>query len=82
MPECPKCGSKLGRIHRRPVDRFYSLINPIIRYRCRNIKCHWEGNMRDPSQTLTKKRQNIFLWAAILVGAIGFGLALGKILNK
>ena len=42
---CPKCGSKLHRVHRTRLDR---LIGPIFlpnaaRYRCSNSGCRWSG---------------------------------------
>jgi len=42
---CPKCGSKLHRVHRTRLDR---LLGPIFlpnsaRYRCSNSSCRWSG---------------------------------------
>jgi len=42
---CPKCGSKLHRVHRTQLDR---LLGPIFlpnsaRYRCSNSSCRWSG---------------------------------------
>jgi hypothetical protein len=42
---CPKCGSKLNRIHRTRLDR---MLGPIflphaVRYRCSNSNCRWSG---------------------------------------
>ena len=42
---CPCCQGKLVREHRRIVDRLYSLVRPIKRYRCDNFACQWLGNM-------------------------------------
>lgn len=47
MPLCPKCGSNLRRIHRRPVDRALSLAYPVSRFRCSNHDCRWQGNMAE-----------------------------------
>ena len=43
---CPKCGESLYRIHRRIVDRVASLVVPLQRFRCANVECLWEGNLR------------------------------------
>ena len=42
---CPLCRWKLIRQRRRPVDRLWSLIQPIKRYRCENFSCQWVGNL-------------------------------------
>jgi hypothetical protein len=42
---CPKCGSKLHRIHRNSWDRFLSrtLLLGARRYQCENPECGWSG---------------------------------------
>jgi hypothetical protein len=40
---CPRCGSELHRIHRRPRDRLLDLFVPVRRYRCKNRDCSWRG---------------------------------------
>jgi len=45
-PVCPRCGMAVIRIPRRPLGRWLSLIRPVRRYRCPNIACGWEGNLR------------------------------------
>ncbi len=40
---CPKCGGRLHRVHRRPIDRLVNVIVPVVRYRCRNPECGWRG---------------------------------------
>lgn len=46
-PVCPRCGSSVFRITRRPLDRLLSLVAPVQRYKCRaekaNFDCMWEG---------------------------------------
>lgn len=42
---CPRCQGKLVREHRRLLDRLYSLVRPLKRYRCGNLACQWEGNI-------------------------------------
>jgi hypothetical protein len=42
---CPKCGSKIHRVHRTRLDR---ILGPIFlpqsaRYRCSNSECRWSG---------------------------------------
>jgi hypothetical protein len=40
---CPLCGEGLRRRHRRWSDRVLSLLVPVLRYRCKNRDCRWEG---------------------------------------
>jgi len=40
---CPRCGSELSRIRRRPIDRVVNLYLPVARYRCRDGECAWHG---------------------------------------
>ncbi len=82
MPDCPSCGSRVKRINRRTVDKFSSLFNPILRYRCGNEKCFWEGNMPDPSISLTKKRRSVLIWVTTIAGALLFGVLFGKYINR
>ena len=42
---CPKCGGEVSRIHRRPLDRLRSLVSPVHRYRCYDLRCRWEGTL-------------------------------------
>lgn len=46
-PVCPRCGSSVFRISRKPIDRLLSVIAPVQRYKCRaekaNFHCTWEG---------------------------------------
>jgi hypothetical protein len=44
---CPDCGDIVRRIPRRPFDRLLSVFVSLRRYRCPNILCVWEGNLRD-----------------------------------
>lgn len=44
---CPACGEKyLMRIPRRVLDRLFSQIIPVKRYRCQHYTCPWVGNIR------------------------------------
>jgi len=43
--KCPLCEWKLIRLRRRPVDRLWSLVHPLKRYRCENFRCQWMGNI-------------------------------------
>lgn len=45
---CPRCGDALMRVHRRFVDRLWSLLQPVRRYRCDNPGCGWVGNLLAP----------------------------------
>lgn len=42
---CPKCGSKLHRVHRTRLDRLLGTIflPNSARYRCSNSSCRWSG---------------------------------------
>jgi hypothetical protein len=40
------CTGSVDRIRRRPIDRIVSLFVPVQRYRCLNLACGWEGNLR------------------------------------
>ena len=42
---CPKCGDFVLRIHRRVIDRLYSLHHPVYRYQCTSLECGWQGNL-------------------------------------
>lgn len=47
-PNCPLCNSSTNRISRRFIDLLLSIFIPLRRYRCRAIRCSWEGNLRYP----------------------------------
>jgi len=42
---CPHCGESVLRIHRRVIDRLYSLYHPVYRYQCTSLECGWQGNL-------------------------------------
>lgn len=42
---CPQCRGNLIRRPRRPIDRLYSLLTPVQRYRCDRFSCRWIGNI-------------------------------------
>jgi hypothetical protein len=41
--DCPVCGGRLHRVHRRLFDRMLSWYLPVRRYRCADPKCGWGG---------------------------------------
>jgi hypothetical protein len=43
---CPVCNASTNRIPRRFIDLLQSIFTPVRRYRCRSLKCTWEGNLR------------------------------------
>lgn len=43
---CPLCHGTMNRIPRRAIDLLLSLFMPVQRYRCRSMRCDWEGNLR------------------------------------
>jgi predicted RNA-binding Zn-ribbon protein involved in translation (DUF1610 family) len=42
---CPQCGDTVLRVHRRVIDRLYSLLHPVYRYQCTSLECGWQGNL-------------------------------------
>lgn len=53
---CPKCGSHLHRVHRKPYDRLINgLVVPVRRYLCSNGECRWSG-LRVESRSLKHKQ--------------------------
>jgi hypothetical protein len=44
---CPLCNGSTNRIPRRWVDLLLSIFLPVQRYRCRSLRCDWEGNLRE-----------------------------------
>lgn len=48
-PNCPRCDSSTNRIPRRFIDLLLSIFIPLRRYRCRAMRCNWEGNLRYPT---------------------------------
>lgn len=49
-PACPMCGKVLNRMRRRAIDRMVSVFVPFKRFRCRDVSCQWEGNLRTTLQ--------------------------------
>lgn len=43
---CPRCHGMVYRVHRRFLDRCLSVALPVHRYRCGEMGCDWEGNLR------------------------------------
>ncbi len=43
---CPRCDGDTERLRRLLSDRLLSLFVPLVRYRCRSIKCGWEGTLK------------------------------------
>jgi hypothetical protein len=43
---CPDCGGSTIRIKRRLRDRLISQFCAVHRYRCEQLGCCWEGNLR------------------------------------
>ena len=43
--ECPKCGSLIHRVHRKPGDRLWGRLLNLHwrRYQCENANCGWTG---------------------------------------
>lgn len=43
---CPLCNAPVFRVSRRLIDVLVSVFVPLRRFRCRSMKCGWEGNFR------------------------------------
>lgn len=43
---CPRCKGSVYRVPRRFVDLLLSIFVPVRRYRCDEMGCYWEGNLR------------------------------------
>ena len=43
--QCPYCSGYAKRIRRRKIDRWMSLIRPVVRFECQNNHCQWVGNI-------------------------------------
>lgn len=43
---CPHCGGRVYKIRRRAIDRIFSLVLDIRRFRCPSSECAWVGNLR------------------------------------
>jgi hypothetical protein len=46
VPPCPICGATTIRSRRRSVDRLLSAVISVRRFRCSELGCGWEGNVR------------------------------------
>ncbi|NMF98247.1 hypothetical protein GPA27_12715 [Aromatoleum toluolicum] len=48
---CPRCMGSVYRVPRRFVDLLLSVFVPVHRYRCDEMGCTWEGNLRTTRQS-------------------------------
>jgi len=80
MPDCPVCGRRLEKIHRRTIDRFISVFAPVNRFQCQAAGCHWEGNVRSRSKgsQTSKRKMKVFWWVLALFVA----MIIGKIIVR
>ena len=60
---CPECGDTLTRIRRRGVDHLLSALVPVGRFRCLNLLCAWEGNLRDRPMGISELLNSVGLSA-------------------
>ncbi|WP_211162942.1 hypothetical protein [Aromatoleum diolicum] len=49
---CPRCNGSVYRVPRRFVDLLVSALMPVHRYRCDEMGCNWEGNLRATRQSV------------------------------
>lgn len=50
---CPRCKGSVYRVPRRFVDLLLSVVVPVHRYRCDEMGCNWEGNLRTTRQAVS-----------------------------
>ena len=43
--QCPHCNGYAKRIRRGKIDRWMSLIRPVVRFKCQNNHCQRVGNI-------------------------------------
>lgn len=48
---CPRCEGSVYRVPLRFVDLLLSVFVPVRRYRCDEMGCNWEGNLRTTRHT-------------------------------
>lgn len=77
MPDCPECGSRLGKIHRRTVDRIRSILVPVNRFKCQNRDCEWVGNIKQRSSK-AQKRWGWIWWVLASLLAIYIGKLIAR----
>ena len=80
---CPLCGGRLIRTPRRLQDRLWSLVEPMMRFRCDRFSCQWVGNISGRSTTksavrgtMSRLRPAVTLVALLIAGAGVVALAL------
>lgn len=81
--QCPLCGGRLIRTPRRLQDRLWSMVEPVMRFRCDRFACQWIGNIDGRNAGSRAKRGRRFwlkphtlLVATLLACAGVFGMAL------
>jgi hypothetical protein len=52
---CPRCNGSIYRVERRFVDLLVSVLIPVHRYRCGEMGCSWEGNMRSTTDARARE---------------------------
>jgi hypothetical protein len=62
---CPDCDGTLTQTPRRLVDRALSVFVSMHRYRCPNLLCAFEGNLRDPPLGIQEVLNSLGLSSAI-----------------
>jgi len=44
---CRRCGYEMVRVQRRVIDRLLSIFGPVHRFRCTNLGCGYECNLKN-----------------------------------
>ena len=81
--QCPLCGGRLIRTPRRLQDRLWSLMEPMMRFRCDRFSCQWVGNISGHGSAkpvargaMSRLRPGATLAALLFAGAGVVALAL------
>lgn len=72
---CPVCNGTTYRVSRRFIDLIFSLFFLVHRYRCRSMRCDWEGinlKQRVIAEGVETSEQLAFLKARQCAGGQGF----------
>ncbi|HZY43194.1 MAG TPA: hypothetical protein VFF70_00460 [Anaerolineae bacterium] len=79
---CPRCGSRVHRVHRQPLDRLISIVLPRQRYRC--AQCGWTGVRRasgrsNEGHAVGLRRKQVVLIVVLLTLMLVAGVAMTRI---
>jgi len=71
--QCPLCCGQLIRTPRRLQDRLWSVVEPMMRFRCERFSCQWVGNMKGRDRGgRGEQSQGPWLKATLITTVLGF----------